>query len=110
MAPSGSLSYVFVPLMAFAAVGVLALVLRWAYARGGSLVQRPARRGRPDDYGLLVPVLTPAGSREAEEARRRLALQGVRVTVTETADGPRVLVFEADAERARGLLAQPPPS
>jgi hypothetical protein len=99
-------SYAFAPLLAFALLGVLALILRWAFRHGPSLVPGRPRAGRPDEYGLLVPVATPADAAEGAALARRLSAAGVRVTVADTVDGPRVLVFADDAERARQLLGQ----
>lgn len=106
--PASSLSYAFGPLVAFTAVGVLIVVLRWAYARGGSLVPPPPRTGRPDEYGLLVPIAAPQTATEAETAMERLERGGVRVTLAGTSSGPRLMVFADDEERARTLLTQPP--
>lgn len=105
--PSGWASYVFAPLVAFAAVGVLALLLRWAFGHGTSVVAIPVRPGRPDDYGLLVPVAAPADDAAGEALRRRLSEHGVRVTLARTRDGTRVLVFPDDADLARRLLGGP---
>lgn len=105
---AGAYSYAFAPLVAFLAIGVLALVLRWASRRGGSLVPPPAHPGRPDEYGLLVSIAEPHTATEAEEAMERLELAGVRVTLASTSAGPRLMVFADDAARARRLLAQGP--
>jgi hypothetical protein len=99
-----SWSYVFGPLTALVVVGLLVLTLRWAFGRGGSLVERRPRAGGPGEYGLLVPVATPRGPAEAEDLRRALEDGGVRATVTATAEGTRVLVFDVDAEAARRVL------
>lgn len=97
-------SYVFGPLVAFAGIGLLVLVLRWAFRRGDSLVERPGAAGEPTDYGLLVPVAEPADFEEGERLRRSLEGLGVRTTLAATRAGPRLLVFPADAERARLFL------
>ncbi|ROP43861.1 hypothetical protein EDC03_1457 [Pseudokineococcus lusitanus] len=97
----------FGPLMAFVAVGVLALLLRWTWARGRSLVPGRARQGAPEDYGLLVAVAEPATFVEAEVLRRRLEDEGLRATLAPTTEGPRVLVFPRDAEVARAVLRRP---
>ncbi|GAB3677993.1 hypothetical protein [Angustibacter aerolatus] len=106
MASWGSYSYLYGPLIAFVAVGVLVLLLRWTYRRGRSVVERPARRGGQGEYGLLVPVAEPATFAEAELIRSRLAASGVRATLAPTTDGPRVMVFGDDARVARALLRQ----
>jgi hypothetical protein len=105
---ASSFSYAFTPLVAFGAVGVLVVVLRWAYRRGGSLVPPPPRPGRPDEYGLLVSIAAPQTATQAEEAMERLEQGGVRVTLAGTSSGPRLMVFADDESRARALLAQPP--
>ena len=102
------LSYAFGPLVAFAGVAVLVVVLRWAYARGGSLVAPPPRAGRPDEYGLLVPIAAPVSSTQAQDAMDRLENGGVRATLVSTSSGPRLMVFPDDEALARRLLAQPP--
>jgi hypothetical protein len=105
---AGALSYAFAPLVAFLVVGLLALVLRWAFRRGGSLVPPPAQPGRPDEYGLLVSIAAPQDATAAEAAMERLELAGVRVTLATTSSGPRLMVFADDEARARRLLAQGP--
>jgi hypothetical protein len=100
--------YAFGPLVAFAVVGLLALVLRWAYRRGGSLVPPPPAQGRPDEYGLLVSIAAPQTATDAEAAIERLEEAGVRVTLAATSAGPRLMVFVDDEARARRLLSQPP--
>lgn len=103
----GDLSYVLGPMIVFIAIGGLALVLRWAYRPGGSLVAKPVRRGASTDYGLLVPVSFPGSYVEGEIIRRRLVDAGVRATLAMTQDGPRVMVFPEEAEPARRVLASP---
>ena len=103
--PGTSASFLFGPAVAFAVVGLLVLVLRWAFARGGSVVSRAPRAGTEDTYGLLVPVARPATYVEGEIQRRTLEEAGIRATLAQTLDGPRLLVFAADEQRARDLLA-----
>jgi hypothetical protein len=91
-------------LIALAAVGLLALLLRWAFSGGKSLVAHRPVAGHPWEYGMLVSVAQPATYLEAEDLQRRLAEGGVRCTVAETRDGPRVFVFADDEQRARDLL------
>jgi hypothetical protein len=100
----GSYSFAFGPVLALGVVGVLALLLRWAFSSGRSVVERRPTVGRPGEYGLLVPVAEPPTFVEAEIMRRRLADAGLRATLAPTTDGPRVLVFPEDVKAARLVL------
>lgn len=80
------------------------LALRWAFRRGQSVVAAPGRSGREDEYGLLVAVAAPRTYIEGEMQRRELEAHGVRANLAKTVDGPRLMVFPADAERARQVL------
>lgn len=104
----GSFSFVFGPLMAFAVVGVFALLLRWAFGPSRSLIERRARPGAPDEYGLLVRVASPPTIIEAEILRRRLLDAGLRATLAPTTEGPGVLVFPEDAKAAKLVLNSKP--
>ncbi len=98
-------SYLAGPLVGLLIIGVLVLILRWAFSgRPQSVVQRPARPGAETEYGMLVPVSTPETDVEGEQIRSRLERIGIRATLAMTKDGPRVLVFEGDEERAREAL------
>lgn len=101
-----SYSYLFGPLVTFAMLGFLLLLLRWAFGRGGSLVERRPRSGAPTDYGLLTAVAAPQSYVEGELLRRRLADAGLRAVLAQTDEGPRLLVFPEDERAARLLLDQ----
>ncbi len=100
----GSYSFAMEPLIALGVVGVLTLLLRWAFSTGHSLVERRPEAGSPEQYGLLVAVAEPPTFVEAEVLRRRLADAGLRATLAPTTEGPRVLVFPEDAKAARLVL------
>ena len=100
----GSYSFAVEPLIALGVVGVLALLLRWAFSTGHSLVERRPEVGSPEQYGLLVPVAEPPTFVEAELLRRRLSDAGLRATLAPTTEGPRVLVFPEDVKAARLVL------
>ncbi len=97
----------------FVAVGamvVLVLLCRWVFSTG-IRDERAARRLEKarsrGDYGLLVPVVTARTDEDARLLRAVLADAGIRGTV---ADGEQpgelvVLVFRADADRARTLVS-----
>lgn len=97
-------SYVFGPLLAAVALGVLVLILRWAFSRGSSVVAAPATPGRTDDYGLLVEAATPQSYIDGEMWRQKLEAEGVRANLATTLDGPRILVWPADVQRAQVIL------
>ncbi len=100
----GSLSYAFGPLLAFGVVGVIVLLLRWAFAHGTSLVERRPEAGSPEEYGLLVRVAAPRTFVEAEVMRRHLEDAGLRATLAPTTQGPAVMVFPDDVKNARLVL------
>lgn len=99
-------SFVFGPLAAFGAIGVLILVLKWAFGRRTSVVAAPPRVGRAEEYGLLVPVASPTNYIEGELLRRRLEDAGIRANLAQTADGPRVLVWPQDVDKARAVCSK----
>jgi len=104
----GSLSFLFGPVLAFVAVGFLALLLRWVYATPPAIrrVPRPSP-GESRDYGLLAPVATVSDPEGAARLRDLLSSNGIRATIGDDEQGQlRVLVFAADAVRARALVVR----
>jgi hypothetical protein len=100
-----SLSYAFGPFTAFIAVGILVILLRWAFSnKKTSVVAAPAKPGSQDEYGMLVPIASPAIYIDGELLRRRLEEAGIRANLATTLDGPRVLVWPTDEQRARDVL------
>lgn len=102
----GSFSYAFGPLVAVGLIGLFVVILRWAFSRGSSVVAAAPTPGTADEYGLLVPVATPGTYIEGEMLRRGLEDAGIRATLTTTLDGPRVMVWPQDEDRAKELLAR----
>ena len=90
--------------MAFSGLGLMVLILRWAFARGGSVVERPAKSGNPDEYGMLIPVASPGNYIEGEVLRRSLVDAGLRASLAQTNDGPRIMVWPKDVESAKKIL------
>lgn len=87
-------------------VGVLALILRWAYGgRSRSLVERRSSPGSEDQYGLLVSVASPGTYIEGEVSRQRLEAAGIKARLVSTTEGPRLMVFRDDEPAARKVLA-----
>ncbi|WP_432573731.1 hypothetical protein [Kineococcus sp. SYSU DK005] len=100
----GGYYYAVGPIIALLVVAVLALLLRWTFSRGRSLVERRPSRGDSSEYGLLEVVSAPATFVEAEVQRRTLLDAGIRATLAPTTEGPRVMVFPEEAGLARQLL------
>lgn len=90
--------------MAFSGLGIMILILRWAFARGGSVVERTAKSGSPDDYGMLVPIASPPNYIEGEVLRRSLVDAGIKASLAQTNDGPRIMVWPKDVEPAKAIL------
>jgi hypothetical protein len=90
-----------------AVLGVLVLLLRWAFNDGApsSLVARRPAAGHSNEYGLLVAIAAPGTYIEGEMSCRRLEEAGIRATLVTTTDGPRVMVFPEQEALARQLLA-----
>jgi hypothetical protein len=88
----------------FFAVGVLSLILRWAFKRGKSVVERAPKIGGENDYGALVVIASPNNYIEGELLRLKLATAEIKANLAQTKDGPRLYVFERDEKIARAVL------
>jgi hypothetical protein len=99
-----SASFLIGPVIALGMVGILVVILRWAFSHGDSVVAKKVKVGHEDDYGLLVPVASPGTYIEGEIARRTLEDAKIRAVLTETLSGPRVMVWPQDADLARKVL------
>ncbi len=100
----GSFSYAFGPIVAVAMLTLLVVILRWAFARGGSVVAAPPQPGTPLDYGLLVPVAEPVSRADAQGMLDRLRVSGISARIADTTEGMRVMVWQDDAVRAEQVL------
>ena len=94
----------FQSLAGFAIMLVLIGLLKWAFARGNSVVSRPLRIGDDEEYGLLRVVAKPGNHIEGEMLRQKLAANGIKATLTQTKRGPRVMVFEKEVKAAEAIL------
>lgn len=94
----------FKSLAGFAVVVVFIFILRWAFSNGNSLIERPSQRGKSDEYGLLVPVASPTNHIEGEMLRQKLLAVGIKANLTQTLDGPKLMVFKKDIGIARAVL------
>ena len=104
--PVTSYHYLVGPLVAFGALLVIILICRWVFSTSDR-DKRAARRATAaqaarGDYGLLVPVASASTPADAEMLRGVLRDAGIRCTLA----GPEVLVFQADARRARDLVSR----
>ena len=88
----------------FFAVGILALILKWAFVRGKSVIERTPKIGGEDEYGSLVVVASPNNHIEGEILRLKLVDAKIKATLTQTKDGPRLFVFASDEKIARAIL------
>ena len=107
MSSWGSYSFLFGPLVAFATIGVFIVILRWAFSRGHSVVERRPHPGSEDQYGLLVVVAAPSTFVEGEMLRLRLVENNVRATLASTTAGPRIMVFPEELKAAQAVLRSP---
>ncbi len=89
----------------FFALLALIPLLKWAFARGSSVVERPITIGGENDYGLLVPVAEPSNHIEGEILKQRLRTNGIRSNLVQTKDGPRLMVHRDEVKVARAILA-----
>ena len=96
------------PLVTLAALGVIVLMCRWVFStshRDERTARRTAAASRRGDFGLLVPVASVRTAADAEMLRTVLTGAGIRCTVAADGAGADVLVFRADALRARDLVS-----
>jgi hypothetical protein len=95
-------TYIVGPLVTLVMVGVLALVLRWAY--GSSPGTMPVINAG-GEFGLLREAALVEDAGEANALRAVLSDADIRSTVAPGSRGrTRVLVFERDLEAARRVL------
>ena len=93
-----------ISLSGFAVVAVLALILRWAFSHNNSLIEKDKVIGSEDQYGLLKVAHSPKNHIEGEIMRQKLIAVGIKATLSQTKDGPRILVFEKDLKIAKATL------
>jgi hypothetical protein len=94
----------FMSLAGFPAVLFLIFMLKWTSARGKSVVASAPKQGREDEYGTFVAVASPLNHIEGEILRQKLVAVGIRATLAQTKDGPRLFVFPNEESAARAHL------
>ncbi len=92
----------------FFALLVLIPLLKWTFARGKSVVERPIRIGNEDEYGLLVSVAEPGNHIEGAILKRKLSENGIRSNLVQTSQGPRLMVQRNEEKIALAILASRP--
>jgi hypothetical protein len=93
-----------ISLSGFLVVALLALILRWAFSNNKSLIEKPKKIGSEDQYGLLKVVHSPKNHIEGEMMRQKLLSVGIKATLSQTKNGPKLLVFEKDLKIASATL------
>jgi len=88
----------------FVGLAILILVLKWGFSSNKKLVITPIKAGKKDQYGLLKPLPTPANYIEAQMALQKLLDSNIKATLTQTLDGPQLMVFEKDIAIAASVL------
>jgi hypothetical protein len=96
--------YFFGPLLVLAFVGVLVLLLRWAFSRGDSLVRRADRPADPDRFGLLTDVQSAPSYAEARKTVEALTRARIKATAARTTQGWTVYVWPADVDAAYDVI------
>ena len=93
-----------ISLSGFLVVAVLALILRWAFSHNNSLIEKDKVIGSEDQYGLLKVAHSPKNHIEGEMMRQKLIAVGIKATLSQTKDGPKILVFEKDLKIAKATI------
>jgi hypothetical protein len=99
-----SFSFAFGPLVTFLGLGIMVLVLRWAFGGRKSLIERSVTADHSTNYGLMKVAASPANLIEGEMQRRALVDSGIRANLTNTLDGPKIMVWPEDLVKARKIL------
>ncbi len=86
------------------ALGLIIIVMRWAFSKNPKLIVTPIKAGKKDQYGLLKALPTPSNYIEAQMALQKLIDLDVRATLTQTLEGPSIMVFEKDYGVALAIL------
>jgi len=97
-------SLFLVSLSGILVVAVMIVVLKWAFSGNKSVIEREKRIGNEDEYGLLRVAHSPKNHIEGEMLRQKLLSVGIKATLSQTKNGPKILVFEKDLKIAKATL------
>jgi hypothetical protein len=88
----------------FVGLALLVIVLKWGFSSNRKMIVTPIKAGKKNEYGLLKPLPTPSNYIEAQMALQKLANSNIKATLTQTLDGPQLMVFENDLKIAKSIL------
>ena len=88
----------------FVGLALLILVLKWGFSSNRKMIITPIKAGKKDQYGLLKPLPTPSNYIEAQMALQKLVDSNIKATLTQTLQGPSLMVFEKDFKIAQAVL------
>jgi hypothetical protein len=92
--------------IALIVVGLLALIMRWVFKPSRPRTGPPVDAATSADLGMLAVVASKLSRQQALKLRAALQDGGIRSSMSSRSDGGMdVLVFSADAARARRLLS-----
>ena len=97
-------SLFLISLSGFAVVAVMIVILKWAFSSNKSIIEKNKKFGTADQYGLLKVAHSPKNHIEGEMLRQKLLEVGIKATLTQTVEGPKLLVFEKDLKIAKATL------
>ncbi len=97
-------SLFLISLSGFAVVAVMIVILKWAFSSNKSIIEKNKKLGTADQYGLLKVAHSPKNHIEGEMLRQKLLEVGIKATLTQTVEGPKLLVFEKDLKIAKATL------
>ena len=98
-------SLFLISLSGFLVVAVMIVILKWAFSGNKSVIEREKRMGNEDEYGLLRVAHSPKNHIEGEMLRQKLLSVGIKATLSQTKNGPKILVFEKDLKIAKATLS-----
>ena len=88
----------------FAGLALLIVVLKWGFSSNRKMIVTPIKAVKKDQYGLLRPLPTPSNYIEAQMSLQKLVDSNIKATLTQTLDGPQIMVFEKDLGIAESIL------
>ena len=97
-------SLFLVSLSGFLVIAVMIVILKWAFSNNKSVIEREKRIGNEDECGLLRVAHSPKNHIEGEMLRQKLLSVGIKATLSQTKNGPKILVFEKDLKIAKATL------